>query len=286
MRSANSSAIGINAISTLVAWSFGARMLRKVIPSATLSKIFKGGGVGARKLAAITLKPHVAKLPDSDPDIKKFKQIFDKYSQLGEGPEKEAALQEMKDISNGLTKKVKGLYKDKSLIMDTGKIATKAEFKAIKGAAGIIENTVKGVSVGEKVVDSLGKVGGFLMGKTPLSAIAETVMYTAGEGASEWWRRNKALQQAVLLMPVTYQGRQYTAGINGHKGMVVGDSMGKYDSFLSGMGFDSKSSTDPTKLDTWGEWLIDGVNWLTGADAIDYSVTEEDLQNMIYDKTK
>jgi hypothetical protein len=52
------------------------------------------------------------------------------------------------------------------------------------------------------------------------------------------------------------------------------------------MGFDSKSSTDPTKLDTWGEWLIDGVNWLTGADAIDYSVTEEDLQNMIYDKTK
>ena len=104
------------------------------------------------------------------------------------------------------------------------------------------------------------------------TAIAAAGFSTVGEAIAENWRRKKALIQAVLMMPVYYQGRQYTAGITGHKGMVVGDSMGKLDSFYSGLGFNGKDD------DNFNEFLMQQWNDLTGANAIDYGITEEDLE--------
>ncbi len=40
------------------------------------------------------------------------------------------------------------------------------------------------------------------------------------------------------MAPLRYQGREFAAGITGHKGLVVGDKPGKWDNFYMGLGFD------------------------------------------------
>jgi hypothetical protein len=263
----------------LMAKKFGARMLRKVIPSQAISKLIKGGGKLSKETAVKTLKKHVAKLPDNDADIKKFKDLYEKYSNMADGADKDDVLKEMRNVSNGITKKVKGSFKEGTLLKDTGEVMSKSEYKAVKSAAGVIENVLKGVGGGSKVLGSFMKVGGFLLEDNIFTGIATAIFSTAAEGVAENWRRKKALIQAVMMMPVHYQGRQYTAGINGHKGMVIGDSMGKLDSYYSGLGLNAKDD------DTWHEWLMQKWNDLTGANGIDYSVTEEDLEKGIYDAT-
>lgn len=269
--------LGIDFTAALVAKKFGARMLRKVIPSSLVSKLLNSGTGAAKNIAVNTLKKQVAKLPDADPDITKFKQLYSKFADAADA-DKPALMDEMKNISSGLSKRVKGLAKDGQLTDATGKVLAKADAKAIQSAAGIIENTLKGVSAGSKTVEYLGKVGGFIMEDNPLTFIAMSVLQMAGEGIAEWYRRKKALMQAVMMLPIYYQGREYTAGITGHKGMVVGDSMGKYDAFLSGMGWDGKGGKD-SLMDYILTDAVKGANWLTGADSIAYSVTDADMQN-------
>jgi endonuclease YncB( thermonuclease family) len=263
---------GIELASILMAKKFGAAMLRKVIPSAAISKIIKSGGKFAKETSVETLKKHVAKLPESDADIKKFKSLYEEWANMSDGPAKEAKFEEMRNASSKITKRVKGLYNNKTLLNDAGEAMKKSEYKAVKKAAGIIENVLKGVKGGSKVMGALGKVGGLLLEDNIFTGIAAAAFSTVGEAIAENWRRKKALIQAVLMMPVHYQGRQYTAGITGHKGMVVGDSMGKLDSFYSGLGLNGKDD------DTFNEFLMQEWNDLTGANAIDYGITEEDLE--------
>lgn len=254
-------------------------MLRKAIPSHLISDLINKGKDGGKNLAVKTLKNTVSKLPDSDPDVAKFKQLYEQFANASEA-DKPGLIKEMKDVSSGLSKKVKVLAKGGDLVDEAGKILSKSDAKVIQKAAGVIENSMKAITGGGKVVESLQKVGGFMLEDNPATFIVMTALQMAGESIAEWYRRKKALLQAVMMMPISYQGREYTAGITGHKGMVVGDSMGKYDSFLSGMGFDGKSN------DSFIDYFMTGVNWLTGADSIDYSVTDQDMQQMMYNQTK
>jgi endonuclease YncB( thermonuclease family) len=271
---------GVSFVSFLMAKKWGAQLIKKVVPSNVMTKILRDGGNYAKEVSTDVLKKQIDKLPESTPELKEFKKTFEEYHNLPDGPDKEAAYKKLSDLSDGLKKKVSGWAKAGDIVGDTGKALTKKELKALKAAAGATENMLKVAKVGGKSLKYVGKIGGFLARDTPLTFIAAMIIDLGAEGISEAYRRKKAALQAVLMMPVTYQGRQYTAGINGHKGMVVGDAMGKLDSFYSGMGFNGKNG------DSWTEYLMDAANWLTDGDSKDYSVTDEELQTAIYDSNK
>lgn len=79
-----------------------------------------------------------------------------------------------------------------------------------------------------------------LMLLNPLSLVASLGISVGVHMVGEMFVRSKKEKQAVVVLPLYYMGREYTAGINGHRGMVVGDSPGKWDNFFMGLGFDGK----------------------------------------------
>ena len=46
-------------------------------------------------------------------------------------------------------------------------------------------------------------------------------------------------RQAVVIMPLRYRGKNFVAGIKGHKGLVAGEAIGSWDKFWAGTGFAS-----------------------------------------------
>jgi endonuclease YncB( thermonuclease family) len=73
---------------------------------------------------------------------------------------------------------------------------------------------------------------------TLVGAIAGVGFAFATNVVQEAYTRSKVHKQAVLVAPLQYQGREFSAGIIGHKGLVAGDKPGKWDNFYMGMGFD------------------------------------------------
>jgi hypothetical protein len=141
-----------------------------------------------------------------------------------------------------------------------GKFTSKGSKIKMKGLLSSSRRLVTAIDDG---VDAFRLVRGaqILLSATPLTLVADLAINWAVETLLEQWRRKKACYQAVLMMPLKYQGREYTAGINGHMGMVVGDKkQSKMDNFLTGAGFDGKNDGDIF------DWYASAMNWLSGDD--------------------
>lgn len=143
----------------------------------------------------------------------------------------------------------------------------------VKGLLYAAENIKDGVKKGKTAVQFLKVAGTGLMRSTVIGFIASVALTVVTETISEMWRRKKKSHQAVMMVPLQYQGREFTAGINGHRGMVVGDDPGKWDKFFMGMGeFSAVGSAMNFMFDD-----------LTSRGSVEFTSTYEELEGGLFD---
>ena len=56
------------------------------------------------------------------------------------------------------------------------------------------------------------------------TVVADLVLEVATSGLLEMWTRSKQNAECVKIVPLTYKGQAWTAGISGHRGSVWGDT--------------------------------------------------------------
>lgn len=168
--------------------------------------------------------------------------------------------------SNGIEIAYKALSADIDALESKGvKKLGKMSLKTLRYTG---ENIAKGVKNGKTTVEFLRVAGTAATRSFVITAIAEVALTIVAETLAEMYRRKKKASQAVLLVPLSYQGRQLTSGINGHKGMVVGDSPGKWDKFFMGIG-------PYGGLGKTLNFLAEG----TTASSVSFTTSYEDLNN-------
>ncbi len=97
---------------------------------------------------------------------------------------------------------------------------------AVKGTVGFAK------VLGAKAVGTT-ILGATLLGPVVLAvAITGTLLFLSSS-LLEISRRYLQNRQAVIINPLTRHGREFSAGINGHKGCVAGDVPGKTDKFIN-----------------------------------------------------
>lgn len=272
--------VGTNLAAATTGYYLGARAIKKGLPSAVKGKIVSGGKLGAGKILETSLSGLIKGLPGSDPDIEDFKGLLKELKGLDQDdPKRAAKVKEIQNSADKIQAKVETWEKNGDFNTPDGdkvkglksKASRKANAAAVKQAANALSGGVKGAKAGRKAFGLVKGAATVLLTSTVVGGLVALGATWLTETMFEKYRRRKAAMQAVLIMPLQYQGRSYTAGINGHKGMVVGDPMGKEDSFLSGMGWNGVNG------DSNFEWIMDTWNWLANAEDKDFSITREDL---------
>lgn len=271
-------AFGMRFGSTLAGYKFGAAVIKKAIPSSVSSKAISLSKSGASKATETVVSNLVKLLPDGDPDVEEYKKLAKELSEMKKGNVfRLQVIDEMKQSAVKIEGKLAQWEKDGEFINSAGKkIKGLGSYSSAKRTASIVRQATNALIDGPKAFKLIEGASKALLGLNPLSIIATLAISWATETIAEKYRRKKAAMQCVLVMPLHYQGRQYTAGINGHKGMVVGDAPGRVDGFLSGAGLDGKDGEGGF---TDFEWAIDTWNFLMDANDKDYSVSEEDLRS-------
>lgn len=82
-----------------------------------------------------------------------------------------------------------------------------------------------------RLIKGLASVADIALGVTGSIIIDVGVTYVSN-GIVETYRRYRHNRQAVVLMPLKYRGKPYTAGINGHKGLIYGEPGGRLDKWF------------------------------------------------------
>jgi endonuclease YncB( thermonuclease family) len=263
------------AVSYVAGYFLGARAIKKMIPSSIASKAMALGKAGGMKATHFALAKMADHLPDTDSNARYFKKLAKQLRTMEiDDPKRADLIEDMKQTAEKLEKKLEKWDKNGMFVNEQGvKVKGKGSYARMKRTVASVKSMTNALTDGPKALKLVRMGSMAILGLNPLSLAAAIATTWAVETIAEKYRRKKASMQAVLMMPLMYQGRQYTAGINGHKGMVVGDPMGKMDSFMSGMGLDGINGNND-----W-EWVMDTWNWLTDAEGKDFMVTQEDLMN-------
>ena len=252
------------------------RAMKKALASSIAEKAIAAAGEAGTKATMASISRMAKSLPDKDPDVKMIKQYIEELRKMElDDPRREKLIRKMQMRADTLKSTLKQKKKDDDWFLnDKGKAKKgKGSLVRAKRTAGLVGNMTKALTDGPKAFKFIKFANVFMLGN-PVSFVAGLVATWAVENIVEKYRRQKTAMQCVLMMPLTYKGREYTAGINGHQGMVVGDPMGKMDSFVSGMGFNGVDDDGGAS-----EWLMDAFNWYADADNKDFSVTVDDLNN-------
>lgn len=269
-------AMGAKFAAHIVAMKLSSRVVRRLIPSSLAAKVLKMGGKGATSVTQVSLAKLANFLPDDDPDVSAFKKDLKELRDIKlDDPARPAKLESLEKNAKAIEKNLAKWEQNGKFKVDGIDIKGKGSYARMKRTVKAVKSATSALKDGKNAFKLIRMAGTALSVANPLTLVAAAVSTWAVEGIVEKYRRKKASMQCVLIMPLMYQGRQYTAGINGHKGMVVGDAMGKIDSFLSGMGFDGINGNSD-----W-EWLMDTWNWYaeSGVNQKQFSVSEEDLRS-------
>jgi hypothetical protein len=147
--------------------------------------------------------------------------------------------------------KAKGLLKaDSKMVEGVGNIFKKLGITATenftddiaKAAMSGAVTKVKGIiSAGKEIpilagifAGAAGTTGAVALAAVVLPAVAEAaVWYIVTESLLELFQRRLQNRQAVTIIPLKLYGKEFTAGIYGHRGCVVGDTQGDVDKALS-----------------------------------------------------
>lgn len=107
---------------------------------------------------------------------------------------------------------------------------------------------------------------------TPVGFLANIAMWIGTEMLFEHYRRNRENSQTVIALPLTYRGKELTAGINGHGGMIYGDAPGKFDRMR-----DATLFHDDGDAEFFGNFVIEWMNFFTQSGG-DYSSSDTSQQ--------
>jgi hypothetical protein len=125
-------------------------------------------------------------------------------------------------------------------IMDaTENVAVLSDIKNAAGAVKAVRNLIEAEKMG-KIVGTVGhamaSVGTFLeaIGWSNILFLAADIAITIiVHNIVEAYARKLRNRQAIMLMPLKYQGLPFTAGINGSQGMIIGSQPSAVDKYLT-----------------------------------------------------
>jgi hypothetical protein len=121
---------------------------------------------------------------------------------------------------------------------------------------------------------------------TIIGIAADIAFEVLTEMAFDFYFRWKRRRQALILMPMIYRGHSFIAGLDGHKGAVLGDSPGVIDSVLMGQGicsgmFNLLNAVTGSNIDYGNSSLSEAYEeWQTQVKAWDDDFTYEDLDGL------
>lgn len=172
------------------------------------------------------------------------------------------------DINNLRTRLV-GQFDDafRSFTPSTGRASTikntsrKALLKAGGSFAKVLTRTDDITKVGK---GALGVIRG-LASFTPVGFIINSAIWIGTEMLFEHYRRFRENLQCVIAIPLTYRGKELTAGINNHAGMIYGDAPGRMDR-LTGATFGQDDGDDVEG--TFGGFMFELINAVTGTPGV------------------
>lgn len=119
-------------------------------------------------------------------------------------------------------------------------LSSRTNSSVVKGFKQFL-GTVDDLADAGKAWNDIGKTAKLVRTLKGAAAVADVALGVCGgilldigvsivcEGVVEMYRRYRHNRQAVIIMPLKYRGKEYTAGINGHKGLIYGESLGKWD---------------------------------------------------------
>lgn len=199
---------------------------------------------------------HTVSMANTGGDMDKILKTMDSIIAQGDG-----------DVSN--------LHKQ--LVQDFEEVAQKLQKTSGKNSSkvGFLKNTSKKAILQSgnafaKVLsssDDIAKIGkgalGMIRGAasfTPVGFIVNAGIWIGTEMLFEHYRRFKENLQCVVAMPLTYRGKELTAGINNHAGMIYGDAPGRYDRM-----FNATLFHDDGDAEFFGNAFIEIANFFTGS---------------------
>ncbi len=211
---------------------------------------------------------HTVRMANNNGDMDKILKTLDEIISKEDGDVK--ALQqklatEIEEANKNL-QKVTGKVKDKiRFIQNTSK---KAILQSGTAFAKILSSSNDIAKIGKGVVNSLRGAASF----TPLGFIVNSAIWIGTEMLFEHYRRFKENLQCVVAMPLTYRGKELTAGINNHAGMIYGDAPGRYDKM-----FNATLFHDDEDAEFFGNAFIEIANFFTdsGGEEGVYAKTEK-----------
>lgn len=241
---------GIGSATVIAARKLAGASARKMMGSARAQKAIAMGGEYAEKYGKAALSKLLNGLPEGDPDVKAYRAAFNEWTNASTPEAKAGAVSKLEKSLEKITSadKLKEWEKAGHFGTAGGKFKYKGLVSSAKGVTQLIKN---GGKWGSKAVNGIRSIGTIAGLSNPIGWVALLGGTVLTESIAEMYRRKKARYQCVIMVPLTYQGRAFTAGINGHKGMVIGDAPGKLDNFLMGLGFDGKDGNwaeDPTEI--------------------------------------
>ncbi|BCO16147.1 virion structural protein_gp094 [Bacillus phage vB_BceM_WH1] len=274
--------VGMLAGATVMGLRAGNAATRKFANSATGRTLMTKGKAAGGWIVEKSMKNLVDTLPDT-PETNELKKALDSYYKAKgkEGKNEAQAWERVKTAADNVSKKAQEWLKsggvpgkDGKIMKGTKKLAARSLLTASK-----LPGAMKDMKSSSKFIKG---VGTFASKGTPLGWIFSLTAGWLVESLFEKWRRSKTTNQAVLMMPLMHQGKEFTAGINGHKGMVVGDTkQGSMDNFLQGLGFDGSGDGFFAAVGGFMNFMAD-----TDADDRKFTTSYQDLDNYGADKTQ
>lgn len=273
----------IGMLGAVTGYAAAMRAIKKVQQSRTIGKLVNKGGDAFRRLEDKGVKILLDMMDNDDYAVKAYKNAFDKYYELPKNADpavRARALDNLDRAADDLQKYVEReetKYKAAKKGNGNKKIAKEslknAKFLAKKSK--VIASGLRATrATGGLVFKTAFTVAKALVASTGVGLLLSVGVTLATEGIFEMYSRFKEALQCVIMMPLRYRGKELTAGINGHMGMVVGDNPGKLDKLVSAVAFEEDDS-DKSGQD-WYNWVFETMNLFSGSDK-DYSVSEIDL---------
>lgn len=244
------SSLAMDAVAFYSGKKIMSRLIRKMAGSASAAKLLAAGKTSSRFLAKMSTY-----LPSSDPDMREFRQAareFIEADKISNEADRDAAKQKAQKKMNQLENKVKAkplpnaksqgrMARAGNVIARSSRTLMQSMTKFASGAGG---QTARAALIRSGAMLFGGPVG-LVVGTAATSILTDTI--------GELYNRRRGNMEAVLMAPLMYHGRNFTAGINGHRGSVYGDEPGRWDYFFLGAGVGGEGG--------WTEPLMDAVNF-------------------------
>lgn len=243
-------------------WSFGCSLATTAALRWATNKagrnlanwLVKPGGVptGVGKWVSTKGLRHTVSMANSGGDLDKVLKTLDDIIAKGDGDVSALRSQLVKDFNDAAANLQKTPGKT-GFIKDSNKKAI------IKSGASFAKLLTKSDDISKVGKSAIGIIRG-AASVTPVGFIVNAALWIGTEMLFEHYRRYKENLQCVVAMPLTYRGKELTAGINNHGGMIYGDAPGRYDAM-----FNASLFHDDGEAEFFGNSLIEIANFFTGS---------------------